>query len=498
MPTDTTATNAANAIAAKGAAKNSPPKTASSAPPASPLAFAALALGVLLPALGTSSANVALPQLATAFVVSFQAAQWIVLAYLLAITTLVVVAGRLGDIVGRRRLLLAGTAVFTAASAACAAAPSFELLIAARALQGAGAAVMMALSMAAASTAVPKERTGAAMGWLGTMSAVGTACGPTLGGALIAAWDWPAIFAVNVPLGLIALVLAWRTLPPDSSIEPLRAARFDTAGAVLLTLTLAAYALALTVGRGRFGWTNGALLAAAIGGLGLFLRVEANAAVPLVRLALFRDPRFAGGLATSALVATILMATLVVGPFHLSRALGLDIATIGLVMSIGPAVAALTGAPAGRLVDRIGARRATSLGLCGIGVGSFALALAPLGFGIPGYLGPIVVLTASYALFQAANTAGVMTGVPLDSRGVASGLLNLSRNLGLVTGTAAMGAVFALAAGTAEIATAAPAAVGGGTRATFVVAGLLALFGLAIALRRPDGRAMQPEEPAQR
>jgi len=462
------------------------------------LTLAAAILGSGVAALDGTIVNVALPSIERDLGGGLTGQQWVANAYLLALGSLILIGGSLGDIYGERRIFAIGVGAFGVFSVACALAPTIGVLIAARALQGAGAAVMMALSMAAASTAVPKERTGAAMGWLGTMSAVGTACGPTLGGALIAAWDWPAIFAVNVPLGLIALVLAWRTLPPDSSIEPLRAARFDTAGAVLLTLTLAAYALALTVGRGRFGWTNGALLAAAIGGLGLFLRVEASAAVPLVRLALFRDPRFAGGLATSALVATILMATLVVGPFHLSRALGLDIATIGLVMSIGPAVAALTGAPAGRLVDRIGARRATSLGLCGIGVGSFALALAPLGFGIPGYLGPIVVLTASYALFQAANTAGVMTGVPLDSRGVASGLLNLSRNLGLVTGTAAMGAVFALAAGTAEIATAAPAAVGGGTRATFVVAGLLALFGLAIALRRPDGRAMQPEEPAQR
>ena len=131
--------------------------------------------------------------------------QWIVLAYLLAITTLIVSVGRLGDIVGRRRLLLAGIALFTAASVLCGVAPTLWLLIAARAAQGLGAAVMMALTMALVGETVPKARTGSAMGLLGTMSAIGTALGPSLGGVLIAGPGWRAIFLVNLPLGLLAL-----------------------------------------------------------------------------------------------------------------------------------------------------------------------------------------------------------------------------------------------------------------------------------------------------
>ena len=178
-------------------------------------ALAGLSLSMLLSSLGTSIANVALPTLAQAFGASFQQVQWVVLAYLLAITVLVVSAGRLGDIIGRRRLLLAGFVLFTAASVLCGAAPTLWLLIAARAAQGVGAAIMMALTMALVGEIVPKAKSGSAMGLLGTMSAIGTALGPSLGGVLIAGLGWRAIFLVNVPLGLLTLVLAHRGLPAD-------------------------------------------------------------------------------------------------------------------------------------------------------------------------------------------------------------------------------------------------------------------------------------------
>ena len=145
--------------------------------PAARGALASLSLSVLLSSLGTSSANVALPNLAQVFDASFQEVQWIVLAYLLAITTLIVSVGRLGDITGRRRLLLAGIFLFTLASGLCALAPTLWLLIAARALQGLGAAIMMALTVAFVGVTVPKAKTGSAMGLLGTMSAIGTALG---------------------------------------------------------------------------------------------------------------------------------------------------------------------------------------------------------------------------------------------------------------------------------------------------------------------------------
>ena len=183
---------------------------------------------MLLSSLGTSIANVGLPTLAQAFDASFQEVQWIVLAYLLAITTLIVSVGRLGDITGRRRLLLAGIVLFTVASVLCGVAPTLWLLIAARAAQGLGAAIMMALTMAFVGETVPKARTGSAMGLLGTMSAIGTALGPSLGGVLIAGFGWRAIFLVNVPLGILTFLLALSLPARRSPGAEDRRAGFDT------------------------------------------------------------------------------------------------------------------------------------------------------------------------------------------------------------------------------------------------------------------------------
>jgi MFS family permease len=428
-----------------------------------------------------------LPALAEVFGASFQAVQWIVLAYLLAITTLIVSVGRLGDLIGRRRLLLTGIALFTLASALCGLAPSLWLLIGARALQGLGAAIMMALTLAFIGETVPKERTGSAMGLLGTMSAIGTALGPSLGGVLIAGLGWQAIFLINVPLGILTFSLAWLYLPADRR-EPKRGG-FDPVGTLLLALTLAAYSLAMTLGRGSFGVLNVALLCVAVLGAGLFVFVESTVDSPLIRLAMFRDASLSGSLATNVLVSTVMMATLVVGPFYLSRGLGLNLAVVGVVMSIGPVISALSGLPAGRVVDRFGASGMVILGLVAMAAGSIALSVLPVWFGLAGYVTAIVILTPGYQLFQAANNTVVMLDVPSEQRGVMSGLLSLSRNLGLITGASVIGAVFAFASATTDLTTAAPEAVAAGLRMTFAVAAALMVVALAIALASRGRRA---------
>ncbi|UCI24752.1 MFS transporter [Mesorhizobium sp. B2-8-5] len=467
-------------------------------------ALASLSLAMLVSSLGTSIANVALPTLSVAFAASFAAVQWVVLAYLLAITVLIVIVGRLGDLVGRRPLLIVGLALFSAASFAAALAPSLAFLIGARAVQGLGAAVMMALTMAFVGETVPKERTGSAMGLLGTMSAVGTALGPSLGGVLIAILGWRSIFLVNAGLGAVALLAAWRFLPaamPASEAAGIvrrampagivrRATgvhgeargRFDMLGTLLLAATLAAYALSMTMGRGHFGGLNIALLGAAAAGAVLFVVVEAKVASPLVKLALLRDPVLAPSLAMNALVSTVMMATLVVGPFFLSRALGLGDAATGAVLSIGPVVSALCGVIAGRVVDRLGAAAMVTAGLMLMVAGCVALAALPGLFGVAGYAAAIILLTPGYQLFQAANNTAVMADVDRNERGVVSGMLSLSRNLGLVTGTAVMGAVFAFAVGTGNIAAAPPEAVAGGMRFTFAAASMLVVVAAVIAV----------------
>ena len=444
-------------------------------------ALASLSLSILLSSLGTSIANVGLPTLAKAFNAPFGQVQWIVLAYLLAITTVIVSVGRLGDLMGRRRLLLAGIFGFTVASVLCGVAPTLWLLIAARGAQGFGAAIMMALTMAFVAETVPKARTGSAMGLLGTMSAVGTALGPSLGGVLIAGLGWRSMFFINLPLGLVTLLLAYRYLPIDRQVSETERTGFDHIGTLLLALTLTAYALAMTIGRGSFGLLNIALLLTALLGIGLFVLAETKATSPLIRLTIFQNPVLSVGFATSTLVTTVVMATLVVGPFYLSGALLLDAARVGLVMSSGPIVAALTGVPSGRIVDRFGAYRMILAGLIGMAVGCSILPLMPTAFGVSGYISPLVVITAGYALFQAANNTAVMTDIGPDQRGVISGMLNLSRNLGLITGASVMGTVFALGSATTDPTAAHPEAVATGMRITFAVAAFLILVALALA-----------------
>ncbi len=456
----------------------------STAAPASRWPLAGLSLALLLASLSISSANIALPTLAAAFDAPFAAVQWVVLAYLLASTALVVGIGRLGDLMGRRRLLLGGLALFTLASLFAGAAPDIGWLIAARALQGLGGAAMMALTLALAGAAVPKERLGRALGLLATTSAAGTALGPTLGGLLIAGCGWRAVFLAPLPLALLAFALVRRHLPDDRAAG--RPGSFDRRGTLLLALTLGAYALAMTQARSGLGWPTLAPLAASLAGLVLFLRVEARSAAPLLRLSMFRDPVLRGGLVTSLLVMTVMMTTLVVGPFHLGRALGLDTASVGLAVSVGPLVVALGGLPAGRLADRFGAAAMTRAGLLVLGSGCALLALLPPGLGIAGYLGPLVVVTAGYALFQTANSSAVMADVAAEQRGLTSGLLHLSRNLGLVTGTAVMGTLFAATAG--DLATALPLEIAAATRLTFAAAALLVLAALAVTLQKRSAR----------
>lgn len=222
---------------------------------------------------------------------SFRLVQWVVLAYLVALTGFAALAGRIGDLLGRRRVLVTVTAMFVVASVLCPLAPNIAMLIAARALQGVGAAIMLALSLALVADIVPEARRGMAIGLAGSMSAVGTTLGPSLGGMRIAAFGWQAIFLINVPLGLLSIVLAYHFVPA--------AVACDTA------------------------------------------RAKAPG-----MLALCHEPGVMASLIMAALVATVMMATLIVGPVYLSRTMGLSVQSVGLVLSVGPLVAALAGWPA--------------------------------------------------------------------------------------------------------------------------------------------------------
>lgn len=387
----------------------------------------ALALAMLLASLGTSIANIALPTLIEAFSASFAQVQSVVVAYLAALTISTVIAGRLGDTYGLKRALVGGLIVFATASILCAGAQNLWFLSVARALQGVGAAFLMTLAMALMRQTASETRVGRAMGLLGTVSALGTALGPSLGGLLIPVTGWPGIFWVQVPLAVLALILALITLPGGFvGREPKEKARSTL----------------------RWFMVDGGLVR---------------------------------NLAINSLVAAVMMTTLVVGPFYLVLALGLEARQTGLIMAVGPVISIVSGIPAGRLVDAWGRGPVLAIGLILLMVGALLLAFVPNMMGAIGYLLSISVLTPGYQLFQAANNTATLADVPKDRRGTVSGLLTLSRNAGLIAGASLMGAVFTFGVGSGPLTAATAPDVAAGMRLTFLLAGAMMMAAIGIA-----------------
>lgn len=443
-------------------------------------AMAALAGCILLASLAISMATVALPTLARAFAAEIPQVQWVVLAYLLAVTVAIVPAGRMGDLYGNRRVLAAGLGLFALASTVCALAPGLSWLIAGRAAQGLGGAVLMALPLSMAKGLAARERLGAAMGLLGSMSAIGTALGPSLGGVLIGTLGWQAAFALPAACGAALLALVLHAIPGARGAAAARA-RMDWRGVFWLLATLLCFTLYATgAGVAAAPWLLPALGAVAAAA---FVRSELAAERPLVPLALLRGPTLAAALLMNLLVATGMMATLVVGPFFLAFGLGLDAPATGMVMAAGPVAAALSGVPAGRLTDRFGARRSRMGGLALAVAGLLAFAVLPPLLHVPGYVAALVLVTPGFQLFLAANSTAAMRDAAEQERGMVSGLLGLSRNLGFVAGASLMPLLFAALLGGQGVAGSSMQAIGAAFGATFMAAAGLCLLAMLAAHR---------------
>lgn len=381
-----------------------------------------LGLSMLLASLGTSIVNIALPTLAEVFLLPFIQVQAVVIGYLISLTITVVIAGRLGDRYGCKSMLIVGLIIFSLASLLCSVAPSLWILVAARSFQGIGAAFLMTLAMALTRQTVSKSQLGRAMGMLGTISALGTALGPVLGGFLLVVSGWQSIFGLQFILAGIAIILARVLLPNDYIKKQIPA---------LTSLQI--------------------------------------------------DQNITPNLMVNSLVAAVMMTTLVIGPFYLSLGLNLDQIQVGLIMGIGPVVAILSGIPSGRLVDRWGSRYIVITGLIFLIIGSSMLAILPKLMGLSGYIMPIIILTSGYQLFQAANNTMTLADVPKARQGMVSGLLSLSRNMGLIIGASVMGAIFSFGVGTNQLTQATALAIIDGMQLTFICAGALMVVGLLIS-----------------
>jgi MFS family permease len=436
-----------------------------------------LGMTIFIPSLGMSIVHVVLPTLVSEFDTTLSNANWVVISYLFSITSLVLVGGVLGDRFGRKRLILIGLGIFILASVFAALSLNIWTLIGARMAQGIGAAFLLSQSFALAGTALPKNKTGEAMGLLGTMAATGTALGPVVGGLVIERFNWSFIFWAMLPLSVVSYYFCNVFLPEDSE-DKVDSKRLDLISMALLCTSLLCFTLLISSSASLSSQTNTGLLGVFALCLSFFINSQKDNEHAFIRLKLFRNTYRNTSLTASFLVDATAMATLVVGPFYLTYVTNLSPANVGLVMAIGPLLGALSGYPAGRIVDYCGSGKALIFGLCQVGLGVLCYAYFPLFFGVYGYIVALFIMTPGRQLFLAANSTYVINSVTNSEKGQASGLLNLSRNLGLMTGASIGGALFALFLGTDVVSSATLDQLNTAYSSTFLIVFCLLVFSI--------------------
>jgi EmrB/QacA subfamily drug resistance transporter len=404
--------------------------------------MAAISMGTLLATIDGSIVNVALPTLVRELNTDFPTVQWVVLAYLLTLAVLLLSVGRLGDMIGKKGVYTVGFAIFTLGSFLCGLASNVYLLILFRVVQAVGATMIMALGAAIVTEAFPPQERGKALGITGTTVSVGIVIGPTLGGLILDLLSWNWIFYVNIPVGILGIMMVIRFVP---DIKPVGAQRFDFLGAITLFISLLALLSALTIGQ-NIGFTNHRTIALFIIWavfLAIFIFIEKRAKQPMIDLTLFRDELFSINLVTGFITFISIAGMFILMPFFLENILQYSTRQVGLLIAAVPITMGVIAPIAGSLSDRFGSRIITFIGLSILLFGysfmtslseqtstiSFILLLVPIGLGM--------------GVFQSPNNSAIMGTAPRDKLGVVSGMLSLTRVLGQSTGIAIIGAIWA-------------------------------------------------------
>lgn len=406
------------------------------------LVLASVGAGVILATIDSSIVNVALPTIVDELDSTFRAIQWVPLAYVLVIATLTLGTGRLGDIVGKKRIYVSGFALFTVASALCGLSTSVAMLIGFRVVQAIGAVMILSLGAAILTEGFPAAERGKALGFIGTFVSFGIITGPAVGGVLISLYDWRSIFFVNIPVGIIGVVLALRYVP---NTPPRPGQRIDVPGMLLLSGALFSFSFAVTRGQvsGFTDTLNLLLFALAAVIVVIWFQVERRTDSPMIRLDLFRNPMLSVSVITGFMVFTMVAPMVFLLPFYLEGVLGFEIRTVGLLLGAAPLAVGIVAPLSGALSDRIGIRRLTVSGLVIVILSfigfqtltentewwHFVLVLLPLGIGM--------------GTFQSPNNSAIMGAMPPEYAGLGAGVLSITRLLGSVTGVAVLGSLWA-------------------------------------------------------
>ena len=395
------------------------------------LSFAAATTGTFMVNLDSSVVNVALPVLQHQFNISIEILQWVITAYLLVITGLLPITGRLADALGRRGVFLAGIAAFVGGSIASALAPTFLTLVLARGFQALGGATIMANVMAIIALIFPVDKRGQALGLIGSVVAAGTLAGPPLGGLLTAWWGWRSIFWINVPIGLWGFWGSWRYLPrfgPDAGSE-LRSLDWPGAAWFMVLTTL----LQLGLANWHRTWGMG-LLGMEVPAVWGFIRWEQRLAHPLIPLRLFRISAFSKNLISGMAYWVLMMFPSFLLPFYLRYELHLPVSLIGVSL-VPQALTMIVISPlGGRWLDRTGVRQPGRVGLGLLTLATLLLAWLPRHAPLWNVWMILVLLGAGSGLYSSPNNAAVLSAVGPGDTGLASSLLATQRNLGRAVG----------------------------------------------------------------
>lgn len=401
----------------------------------------AVGVGTFMSALDGSVVNTILPVVNYSFGTDVATIEWVITIYLLVVSALLLSFGRLGDLRGHKPVYVTGFAVFILGSALCGLAPTAPALIAFRALQALGAAMLFANSPAILTKNFPAAQRGQALGLQATMTYLGLTVGPSLGGWLANQFSWRAVFYINVPVGLLALLLSARLIPRDLPAE--HAEPFDLAGAATFMAGLVALLFALNQGH-AWGWTSPAivgLLTAAVLLLALFLSIERRVPNPMLDLSLFERRVFSASAASAVLNYICVYSILFLLPFYLIQGRGLNPAQAGLLLTAQPLVMSITAPLSGTLSDRIGTRLLTTLGMLVLAAGLFLLSRLGPHSSLGTVAAALAVAGLGLGIFVSPNNSAMMGAAPRHRQGIAAGVLASARNVGMVLGVGLAGAI---------------------------------------------------------
>jgi EmrB/QacA subfamily drug resistance transporter len=404
------------------------------------LILSAVMLGSFMAPLDGSIVNTVLPEITSHFHTDISIAQWVPTVYLLTISCLILLYGRLGDMIGYKWVYLCGLVAFIMASALCGSSQSIWMLIGLRALQGLAAGMMMAVGFAIVTAAFPKKERGKAIGIYSISIAVGLSLGPTVGGLIAEYGSWRYVFFINVPIGIAAFLWGARIIPRGNT-NP--GQRLDWAGALTAFVFLST--LLLYANRGEdWGWTSPmplVLLAVALVFAVLFFWIEKKSPQPMLNLALFKSRRFSFA-SLSALLNFMALYTLIfLTPFYLVFALHYSVVKLGLVMGAAPLATLFLGPPSGILSDRFGTRAFAVCGMAISALGLYLLSGLKESADALDVAWRLAVVGVGIGIFQSPNNSAIMGSVPPPYLGIAAGILAAMRNVGMVLGIAVAGAV---------------------------------------------------------